>query len=158
MAKKNKDEDDSAKRGLPFTKIALAAMVGVVVYTQVLAGGGGGAEAATETTIPDPVPGAVVEVGEVRATLADEDPSVALVRVSVQLEAGVAPEEITDELALLQEAVVSEVSALYKDQLKGTEGFDRLKGLLTARAEELYNVEGEQVTVMQVVVTELIVQ
>ena len=82
----------------------------------------------------------------------------ALVRVSLQLEEGVVVEEISDKLALMQEAVVSEVSALYKEQLKGTAGFDRLKNLLTARAEDLYNVEGEQVTVMQVVLTELIVQ
>ena len=57
MAKKKKDEE-SEKDGPPIKKIAIAGVVGFLLYTQVLAGGGGDAEASTETTIPEPVPGA----------------------------------------------------------------------------------------------------
>lgn len=161
MAKKKKDDatgdDEKKKGGLDIKKIAIAGVVGFVLYTKVLAGGGGEAEAAV-TTLPEPVEGIVLDAGEVRVSLADEDPHFALVKMGVVLEEAADPLMLEPKLALLKDAAIDEISSFNADQLKGERGASRLRDALTSRAEELYNVEGEQVRVMRVVITELIVQ
>lgn len=163
MAKKKKksddaggDEEEGGKKKLDIKKLLIIAVVGGVVYTQFLSGGS--AEAAGPTTLPEPVEGTIIEAAPVRVTLADEDSHYASVTFAVVAEEMADPLVIENRLPLLVDAAVDELSSFTFDQLKGQRGPERLRSALTDRADEIFNTEGEQVTVMRVVLTELIVQ
>ena len=161
MAKKKKgdDEDEEKGGGLPIKKVAIAAVVGIVVYTQFLSGGGGEAEAMGPTTTAAPVEGMVLEAGQIRVTLADEDPHFAMVSFGVVLDESVMDTTtIEGKLPLLLDAAVDEIAGFNAEQLKGSRGPERIRTALDARVEEMFHVEDEPIEVIRVVVTELIVQ
>jgi flagellar basal body-associated protein FliL len=161
MAKKKKkgeEPEESGGKKLDIKKIAIGAVVAVVVYTQFLSGGGGDAEAAGPTTVAEPVEGIVLDAGQVRVSLADSDPRFALVSMAVVLEEGADQLAVENRLPILLDAAVDEVSSFTADQLKGERGPELLRTSLTERAGEIFNTEGEQVQVMRVVLTEMIVQ
>lgn len=161
MAKKKKkgEDEESGGKKLDAKKIVIGAIVAVVVYTQFLAGGGtADAEAMGPTTIPEPVEGVVLEAGQVRVSLADDEPRFALVSMAVVLEELADPLVVENRLPILLDAAVDEVSSFTADQLKGERGPELLRSSLTERAGEIFNTEGEQVQVIRVVLTEMIVQ
>ncbi len=167
MAKKKKKEKDDAeggedekkKGGLPIKKIGIGLVVAFVVYTKVLSGGGE-AEAGepTETTMAEPVPGVIMDTGSIRVSLADTEPHYALVSIGVQIEESADLMLVENKMPLLLDAAVAEVSNFNVEQLKGKSGSDFLKKILFQRAEEILNIEGEQVVALQIVITELVVQ
>jgi flagellar basal body-associated protein FliL len=110
------------------------------------------------TTIAEPVEGTVMEAGQVRVSLADDDPRFALVSMAVVLEEMADPLVVENRLPILLDAAVDEVSSFTADQLKGDRGPELLRTSLTDRANEIFNTEGEQVLVIRVVLTEMIVQ
>lgn len=164
MAKKKKskgDDDDGEKTGrkLDIKKIAIGAVIAVVVYTQVIAGGGSAEPVeAGPTTLPEPVEGVVLDAGQVRVSLADEEPHFALVSMAVVLEEAADQVVVENRLPILLDAAVDEVSSFTTAELKGDRGPELLRTALTERAGEIFNTEGEQVAVVRVVLTELIVQ
>ena len=163
MAKKKKtksEEDEGSGKKLDIKKIAIGAVIAVVVYTQVLAGGGGSGDPAEAgpTTLPEPVEGIVLDAGQVRVSLADEDARFALVSMAVVLEEAADQVGVENRLPILLDAAVDEVSSFTADELKGEGGPERLRTALTDRADGIFNTEGEQVAVVRVVLTELIVQ
>jgi len=165
MAKKKKTDGGEEqvdgkkkKKKLWLVKVGAGGAAVFAVYTFVLGGGGGEAQAA-DATLPEPVEGVVLEAGEVRASLADEEPRFALVGMAVVLEEAADPAEVQNRLPILHDAAVTEVSSFTSEQLKGARGADLLRAALSERAEEIFNAEPEaQVQVMRVVLTELIVQ
>ncbi len=159
--KKKKSEEDEAGSGkkLDIKKIAIGAVIAVVVYTQVLAGGGSADPVeAGPTTLPEPVEGIVIDAGQVRVSLADEEPHFALVSMAVVMEEMADQIAVENRLPILLDAAVDEVSAFTSDELKGDGGPELLRSALTDRADGIFNTEGEQVAVVRVVLTELIVQ
>lgn len=159
--KKQNDEEveEGKKRRLDIKKIGIGAVVAVVIYTQFLSGGGASAEVDPgPTTIPEPVEGTVIEAGQVRVSLADTDPHFALVSMAVVLEEMADPAAVENRLPILLDAAVDEVASFTAVQLKGERGPELLRTELTDRADEIFNTEGEQVMVIRVVLTELIVQ
>lgn len=162
MAKKKKkksEEDEEAKGGPPIKKIAIGAVLGFVIYTKVLSGGGASAaEEETEVTMPEPVAGMIVEAGSIRVSLADTEPHYALVTIKVQLEESADVMAAEAMMPLLLDAAVGELSNFNIEQLKGKTGLEFLKVILLERAKDIFNVEGEQIVVMQIVLTELVVQ
>jgi flagellar basal body-associated protein FliL len=78
----------------------------------------------------------------------------ARVTMAVVLADGVDPVEIEPRVALLQDALLREVATMDADQLRSTEGSDRLRAELSADAREIWDEQ----TVRRVVLTELLVQ
>ncbi len=138
-------------------KVGLPVVIGLVAYTQLTGDSEAGA-AAAPTTLAAPVEGTVLDGGEVRVSLADADAHFALVRMAVVLEADADPVEVENRLPLLADAAVDEVATFNSEQLRGARGPELLRDVLTERADEIFNVDDEQVSVMRVVLTELIVQ
>ncbi len=163
MAKKKKKKkaaegEDEKKRGLPIKKIGIGLVVAGVVYVKFLSGGGAADAATTETTLPEPVAGQIVETGSIRVSLADEEPRYALVTIGAQFEESADMMLVETKMPLLLDAAVAEVSGFNVAQLKGKAGSELLKTVLLQRAEDIFNIEDEQVVVLQIVITELVVQ
>ncbi|MEM8903281.1 MAG: flagellar basal body-associated FliL family protein [Actinomycetota bacterium] len=162
MAKKKKkgaDDEESGGSKLDIKKIAIGAVIAAVVYTQVLAGGGSAEPVeAGPTTLPEPVEGIVLDAGQVRVTLADDDPHFALVSMAVVMEESADQVAVENRLPILLDAAVDEVSAFTMNEIKDPNGPENLRTALTDRADQIFNTEGEQVAVVRVVLTELIVQ
>lgn len=112
------------------------------------------ADASSEpATPPAPVPGEVVEVGQMTVNLADAS-RYARVSFSLMLVEGAAADQVAAQYPLLKEAVLFEVSKLTAEQVRTTGGLDALAKALTERAQEIYP-DGE---VLRVVLTEMLVQ
>ena len=157
--KKSEEDDEGSGKKLDIKKIAIGAVIAVVVYTQVLAGGGSAEPVeAGPTTLPEPVEGIVIDAGQVRVSLADEDPHFALVSMAVVMEESADQVMVENRLPILLDAAVDEVSSFTTTELKGDRGPELLRTALTERADEIFNAEDEQVSVVRVVLTELIVQ
>jgi flagellar FliL protein len=108
---------------------------------------------AAESAPAEPVPGAVVEVGQMTINLADPG-RYARVSFSVVLVEGAAPEAVTAKFPLLKEAVLFEVSNVAAADLRAPGGLDAIAERLSAKARELY----EDGNVLRVVLTEMLVQ
>lgn len=119
--------------------------------------------APAEEVHAEPVPGAVVDVGQMTVNLADTD-RFARVSFAVVLvegaEAGGGEGEgegeggVEAKFPLLKEAVLFEFSKMTSDQLRAPGGLDAISKIVSERARAIYE-HGE---VMRVVFTELLVQ
>jgi len=117
--------------------------------------------APAEEVHAEPVPGAVVDVGQMTVNLADAD-RFARVSFAVVLvegaEAGGGHGEgeggVEAKFPLLKEAVLFEFSKVTSDQLRAAGGLDAISKIVSERARAIYE-HGE---VLRVVFTELLVQ
>lgn len=128
--------------------VAVLAVVGAAAYFFLLA-----PSAAAPAEPAEPVPGEVVEVGQMTVNLADPG-RYARVSFSVVLVEGAVPSEAAAKFPLLKEAVLFEVSNVASADLRAPGGLDAIAERLSARARELYD-DG---SVLRVVLTELLVQ
>lgn len=108
----------------------------------------------------EPVPGAVVDVGQMTVNLADADRfarvSFAVVLVEGAEAGGHGEGEggVEAKFPLLKEAVLFEFSKMTSDQLRAAGGLDAISKVVSERARAIYE-HGE---VLRVVFTELLVQ
>lgn len=117
--------------------------------------------APAEEVHAEPVPGAVVDVGQMTVNLADAD-RFARVSFAVVLVEGAeaggghggGEGGVEAKFPLLKEAVLFEFSKMTSDQLRAPGGLDAISKIVSERARAIYE-HGE---VMRVVFTELLVQ
>lgn len=119
------------------------------------------APAAPAEEVPaEPVPGAVVDVGQMTVNLADADRFARVSFAVVLVEGAEAGGEgegeggVEAKFPLLKEAVLFEFSKLSAEQLRAPGGLDAISKVVSERARAIYP-DGE---VMRVVFTELLVQ
>lgn len=137
----------------------IAVAVAALAYAFVLKPSAPAAPA--EEAHAEPVPGAVVDVGQMTVNLADAD-RFARVSFAVVLVEGAeaggghggGEGGVEAKFPLLKEAVLFEFSKLTSDQLRAPGGLDAISKIVSERARAIYE-HGE---VMRVVFTELLVQ
>ncbi len=139
--------------------IAAAVVLAVAAVGAFMFLGGGGEEAADEAMEPVPMEmssteGEVVEVATMTVNLAGEQLRYAQVGFAVVLSMEADSSLVEGRFPLLQDAALTELSQFEPDELRTTEGMERLRAVLTARAAELWP-DGE---VLRVVLTGLLVQ
>ena len=148
-------EEAPAPRGRRRLQLVIVGVVAIL-----LGGGGayvlstGGADASTSD---DPVPveeGEIVEVGTLTTNLAGPTPQYARVGVALVLAAGADSSAVQADLALVKDAVISEVSSHAAADLQGQAGVSALRTGLTEAVAALF----EEDTVVRVALTELLVQ
>jgi flagellar basal body-associated protein FliL len=103
---------------------------------------------------PEPTDGEVVVIPPMTTTTGNASLRHARISMGVVLVDGVAPEELTPRLPLLQDALLQAVAEMDAEQLRSLEGSDGLRVRLSREAIEIW---GEEV-VRRVVLTELLVQ
>lgn len=130
----------------------LAGVAGALVFTGVV--GGGTPEAvATEPAGPPPE-GPVVDVATMTTNIGGEEFGYVKFGLAAVLAEGVTAELVGERFALLKDAALSEVASFTRADLESVEGLDRLRSVLTSRAQEIYP-DGE---ILRIVLTELLVQ
>lgn len=136
-------------------------LVIVLCGVAVLLGGGaayvlttGGADAATTEEPPPVEEGEIVEVGTLTTNLAGPTQQYARVGVALVLAAGADTSAVEADLALVKDAVISEISRHGAADLQGHEGVAALRTGLTEAVGDLF----EEDTVVRVALTELLVQ
>lgn len=98
--------------------------------------------------------GEVVVLEPLTTTLGESSLRHARVNLAVVLVGGEDPEVVEAKAAILQDALLREVARMDADQLRSSEGSDRLRDRLTREAHEIW---GDEV-VRRVLLTELLVQ
>jgi flagellar basal body-associated protein FliL len=134
-------------------------LVGIVVAVVVVAGigakftlpSGGKAGAAVD---PTPTPGQVVDLGTITINLADPTPHYAEVGLALEVSPTASADKLTTQMPLLQDAAVSQLSALTEAQVLAPGGQDAIRAALTTRAQQLFG----KAIVDKVLLTELVVQ
>lgn len=115
---------------------------------------GGGDEAEEVAEEPEVVEGMIVDVATMTTNVGGGAPGYVRVGLAAVLAEGFTPDLVADRYPLLKDATLSEVATFKKAQLESPKGMDKLRGALTARAQEIWP-EGE---VVRIVLTELLVQ
>lgn len=137
-------------------------MIGIVVAVLVVVAGayffllGGSGAPAEEPVSAEPVEGAVIDGATMTVALDDGGNQTHFVRISfaVVLAEGADSAVVGNRIQILQDAALSTIAVYSADELRTVAGLDRLRGDLTAKAQEVYP-DGE---VIRVVLTEVIVQ
>lgn len=130
-------------------------LIMVTLLALVLAGGGAAWWFVLADHEPaEPQDGEVVAVPSMTTTTGNATLRHARISMGIVLVEGVAAEEVTSQIPMLQDALLREVAAMDADQLRGPEGSDGLRARLSAEAVEIWGPE----VVRRVVLTELLVQ
>lgn len=137
-----------------------------VALVAVLAGAGAGYlvfsgdEADATTPASDAAPaavveeGAIVEVGTLTTNLSGQPPHYARVGVGLVTDATADPAAVESKLALVKDAIITELSGHTAEDLRGDDGVEGLRASLDDQVTALF--EGGEV--VRVVLTELLVQ
>ena len=129
-------------------------LLGVLALVLALAGGWwmlGTADAAEDLSAVD---GEIVDLPAMTTTVGERGIHHARVGLAIVLSEAADPEQIAPRQALLQDALLRQVSALDADTVRSAEGSDRLRAALTEKAREIWGEEA----IRRVVLTELLVQ
>ncbi|MCP3935849.1 MAG: flagellar basal body-associated FliL family protein [Actinomycetia bacterium] len=160
----DKDGDDGGKEGgkgglMGKLKFVIVGVVALGAGYFLFGGGGGESSAGPTTTIAleDLNDGAILAVGTLTVNLTDEQPHFGRVAFSVVLVEGTDPLPIEPQLPLLLDAALKRLSSYTADELRTTQGQERLRNELSSDAIELLNDETDRV-VKRVVLTDLLVQ
>lgn len=149
---------DDAPARRPRRRLVLLVLAGVVAI--VLGGGAAyaltmGGDDAPAADEPTPVEeGEILEIGTLTTNLAGPTPQYARVGVALVLAAGVDAPAVEADLALVKDAIISEVSRHAAADLRGHEGVQALRSGLSTAVADLF----EDGTVVRVALTELLVQ
>jgi flagellar basal body-associated protein FliL len=128
--------------------------LGALALVLALAGGWwllGPADAAEDPTALD---GEIVELPAMTTTVGERGIQHARVGLAVVLTEDADPADIEHRLPLLQDALLRELARLDADEVRSSEGSDRLRESLSQKAKEIWGAD----VVRRVLLTELMVQ
>jgi flagellar protein FliL len=128
--------------------------LGALALVLALAGGWwllGTADAAEDPTALD---GEIVELPAMTTTVGERGIQHARVGLAIVLTEDADPSEIESRQPMLQDALLRELARLDADEVRSSEGSDRLRESLSQKAQEIWGAD----VVRRVLLTELMVQ